>query len=77
MSDREFFKDMVDEYIENQIQYTKNELELCGTSKSMLYTLSYLESMTDEQKETIVEKVLNDDELYNKIDETIHYYLFH
>ena len=77
MNEREFFKDMIDVYIESQIQYTKNELELCGTSKSMLNTLSYLESITDNQKETIIEKLLNDDELFNKIDETIHYYLYH
>lgn len=74
---KELMKERVEDYINNDIIYLKNEISVCGYHKNELDDLHYLENITDEEIEDIVNKILNDDELNNKVNELIHYYLFH
>lgn len=67
-------RDYVCEFIENRIESIK-DYEYSTTDD--LRELNHLESLSDEQIDKITEKVEKDDELNNKINELIDYYLYH
>ena len=67
-------RDYVCEFIENRIESIK---DYEYSTNDDLRELNYLESLSDEQIDKITEKVENDDELKNKINELIDYYLYH
>lgn len=77
MSEKESLLVIVDEYIENEIDYIKSEIKTCANDSSLLRVLNYLENINNEEKENIALDILSDDELFNKLYETIHYYLYH
>ena len=64
----------VNEYIENKIS---SLLDYAYSTSDDFREANYLESLSDEQIDKITEKVEKDDELKNKINELIDYYLYH
>ena len=64
--------DMVKEYIENEIEYIDNYGLECDKQD-----IEYLNGLTDEDIEEITQKVNDDEELQDKINELIHYWLYH
>lgn len=62
----------VGEYIQNEIDYI-NRYELEADKQD----IKFLESLTEKDIEKIQEQVNRDDELYQKANETINYYLYH
>ena len=62
----------VGEYIQNEINY----IERYGLEADK-QDIKYLNSLTKEDIEKIQEQVNRDDELYQKANETINYYLYH
>ncbi len=72
--------DIVDNYIEGEILFIKEELGRTSDAeyiKDMVKDLDKLENMTSEDKGEIVDNLLADGELEDKINELIHYYLYH
>ena len=78
--DKEFIK----QYIENEIIYLKQDIE--GERKYNLNNynvegleedLTFLTKLSEEEIEDITQKVNDDEELTNKINELIHYWLYH
>lgn len=69
--------DTVEEYIENEKNYIKKDIECCGWNKGLEEDLVMLNNMTKQDIENITQKVNDDDELQDKINELIHYYLYH
>lgn len=67
-------RDYVCEFIENRIESIK---DYEYSTNDDLRELNHLESLSDVQIDKITEKVENDDELKNKINELIAYYLYH
>lgn len=67
-------RDYVCEFIENRIESIK---DYEYSTNDDLRELNHLESLSDQQIDKILEKVENDDELKNKINELIDYYLYH
>lgn len=67
-------RDYVCEFIENRIESIK---DYKYSTNDDLRELNHLESLSDEQIDKITEKVEKDDELKNKINELIDYYLYH
>lgn len=59
-------------YIENDIDY----IERYGYEEEKK-DLKFLKSLTDKDIEILVDKVLNDDELNEERNNTIHHYLYH
>lgn len=68
---------MIQEYIENEKNYIKQDMSTSGYSKDLLLDLNMLENLTEEDIEDITQKVNDDEELINKINELIHYWLYH
>lgn len=62
----------VKEYIQNEINYINRYGLECDKQD-----IKYLESLNKEDIKKIQEQVNNDDELYEKANETINYYLYH
>lgn len=73
----DYIKYILDDYIENEKDYIKQDLQVSGYGKDLLRDLDYLESINEEEKNEIVQKILEDGELEEKINELIHYYLYH
>lgn len=72
--------DIVDNYIEGEILFIKEELGRTSDTeyiKDMVEDLDKLENMTSEDRGEIVDNLLADGELEDKINELIHYYLYH
>jgi len=67
-------RDYVCNYIENRIDSINDYVY---SNNDDLRELNYLESISDAQIDKITEKIENDDELKNKINELIDYYLYH
>ena len=65
----------VEEYIENEIDYIKQNEDLGNDSN--LKDLEYLRNISDEKVQEIANAIKEDDELYEKINELVHYYLYH
>lgn len=77
-------KEFVKQYIENEIVYLKQDIE--GERKYNLNNynvegleedLTFLTKLSEEEIEDITQKVNDDEELTNKINELIHYWLYH
>ena len=66
-------KELVEDYINAEIDYLKREEEFCGFDKRRDASRIMLEYLTDKDIDIITNKVLDDKEL----NETIHYYLYH
>ena len=72
--------DCVYEYINEEINYIENEVDFRDKSineQAYKEDLNYLKNMTSEKKNEIAQKVVADEELWNKINELIHYYVYH
>ena len=69
--------DTIEEYIENEKNYIKEDIECCGWNKELEKDLVMLNNLTKQDIENITQKVNNDNELQDKINELIHYYLYH
>lgn len=72
--------DCVYEYINEEINYIENEVDFRDKSineQAYKEDLKYLKNMTSEKKSEIAQKVVDDEELWNKINELIHYYVYH
>jgi hypothetical protein len=72
--------DCVYEYINEEINYIENEVDFRDKSineQAYKEDLNYLKNMTSEKKNEIAQKVVDDEELWNKINELIHYYVYH
>lgn len=65
----------VAEYIANEIDYIKQNEDL--TNDSTLKDLEYLRNISKEKIQNIAISVRLDDEFFEKINELIHYYLYH
>ena len=74
---KEYIEEQLEGYIENEINYINQENATCGFDKGRFKDLLMLETISDKEKEDIVDKILNDDNLDKAIDELIHYYLYH
>lgn len=69
---------MVSDYIDNEIEYIKQDIENEWTNKEDLQKdLKYLENLTDKNIEEITQKINDDEELQDKINELIHYWIYH
>ena len=72
--------DCVYEYINEEINYIENEVDFRDKSineQAYKEDLKYLKNITSEKKSEIAQKVVDDEELWNKINELIHYYVYH
>lgn len=70
--------DMVSEYIDNEIDYIKQDMkDTLSNNEDLQQDLEYLESLSDSDIENITEKINNDEELQDKITELIHYWVYH
>lgn len=69
--------EIVDNYIENEKDYIKQDMEISGYDKDLLLDLNMLENLTPNEKQEIANNVLRDGEIEEKINELIHYYLYH
>lgn len=70
--------DMVSEYIDNEIDYIKQDMENELNNKDDLQQdLNYLEDLTENDIEDITQKINDDEELQDKINELIHYWIYH
>lgn len=74
---QDYIYEYIHSYIDNEIEYIKQDLQVSGLGKDLLRDLNYLENMSENEKMEIAEKVIEDNELGNKINELIHYYLYH
>lgn len=69
-------KCLLNNYIENDINFIKSTIDKKGYSLGVLEDLYYLENMTKESKEKIIQDLLNDDELIDTLNECLHHYLY-
>lgn len=68
--------DVVCDYVNNEINYIKQDMEI-SNSKDLLQVLNMLEDLSDDKMMEIAKTVVEDRELNEKINELIHYYLYH
>lgn len=68
--------DFVCDYVNNEINYIKQDMEI-SNSKGLLQDLNMLEDLSYDKKMEIAKMVVEDGELNEKINELIHYYLYH
>lgn len=57
--------------------FIRDELEYDVVKENKDGVLDYLNSLSEEDIDNIEERVKNDDELYDKINELINYHLYH
>lgn len=69
--------EIVDAYIDNEIDYIKRQIDIEGREKDFLADLLKLENMTPNEKMEIADKIVGDFDLKEKINELIHYYVYH
>lgn len=69
--------DRVCDYVDSEISYIKQDMEVSGFSKELAKDLVMLDNLDCEDKTEITKLVVNDDEFDDKIRELIHYYLYH
>ena len=69
--------DIVCDCIDNEINYIKQDMEVSGYSKDLVEDLVMLDNLDYDEKMEISKKVVEDRELADKINELIHYYLYH
>lgn len=64
--------DMIIDYIENEINYIKKEMSICGESESELSDLMMLLNLTEEDVKEMVDFIVADYRLEETIDNIIH-----
>lgn len=64
--------DMITDYIENEINYIKKEMSICGESESELSDLMMLLNLTEEDVKEMVDFIIVDYRLEETIDNIIH-----
>lgn len=64
--------DMITDYIENEINYIKKEMSICGESESELSDLMMLLNLTEEDVKEMVDFIVVDYRLEETIDNIIH-----
>lgn len=73
--------DMVKEYIENEKNYIKedilNEQKYHYDIRGLEEDIHMLENLTEEDIRNITQKINDDEELQDKINELIHYWIYH
>lgn len=70
--------DRVYDYIDNEIDYIKQDMDIEYSNKEDLQQdLDYLEQLTEKDIEEITQKINDDEELQDKITELIHYWVYH
>lgn len=69
---REDLYDMVDNYIENEINYIQRKEDCMSLDKSEIADLYMLENMTDEDKYKIVDSIMTNYDLEETVDNMIH-----
>lgn len=70
-------RDFVEEYIQNEVANIDRDIDICGWNRGLQEDLDYINKLTDEDIDDITQKVNDDEELTNKINELIHYWLYH
>ena len=70
-------KELIEDYINAEVDYLKREESICGFDKGRYADMIMLESVSDEDIDKLTDKILDDNELNNMFNETIHYYLYH
>ena len=71
------FRYEVEDYIENEIQYIKEQMSQGQDIEDYAKDLVYLDNLTDKDIDKIAEKVFYDDQLNETTNDMIHYYLYH
>lgn len=74
---KDYIYEKVCEYVENEINYIEKEMSISGYGKNDLRDLLMLKDINEIDINEIVEKVLEDGELEELINDLIHYYLYH
>lgn len=76
---REYIEDRVNDYIQDEIDFLKREEETCGFDRGRFGELLSLEILKDstQEKNKIVDNILDDTDLEQAINVVIHYYLYH
>lgn len=76
---REYIEDRVNDYIQDEIDYIKREEEACGFDRGRFGELLSLEILKDstQEKNKIVDKILDDNDLEQVLNEVVHYYVYH
>lgn len=69
--------DRVNEYINNEINYIERDMITAGFDRTLINDLHRLINLKEEDIKEIADKVINDEELTNKVNEIIHYYIYH
>lgn len=69
--------DRVNEYINNEINYIERDMITAGFDRTLINDLHRLINLKEEEIKEIADKVINDEELTNKVNEIIHYYIYH
>ena len=71
------FRYEVKDYIENEIQYIKEQMCQGQDIEDYAKDLVYLDNLTDKDIDKIAEKVFYDEQLNETTNDMIHYYLYH
>lgn len=69
--------DRVNEYINNEINSIERDMITAGFDKTTINDLHRLINLKEEEIKEIADKVINDNELTKKVNEIIHYYIYH
>lgn len=76
---REYIEDRVETYIQDEIDFLKREEETCGFDRGRFGDLLSLEILKDstQEKDKIVDKILDDNDLERVLNDVVHYYVYH
>lgn len=74
---RDYIEDRIGVYLENKINYLKDKEEKCGFDKSDFGDLLSLEiiNQSNEEKNKLVDKILENDDFFNDLDELLDRYI--
>lgn len=73
----EYIEDRIEVYLETKINYLKEKEEKCGFDKSDFGELLSLEviNQSNQKKNKLVDKILEDDDFFNDLDELLDKYI--
>lgn len=71
-----YIYDIIDDYIQNEINYIKRKEDCTSLSKYDCMDLLRLENMNSNEKMEMALKIVENDSLHERINELIHYYLY-
>lgn len=77
MKMEEFIEEELEYVIENEIENLKREQEVCAFDKENFKIQLEIETLNKKDKEDLVNKIVDDEQLSQTINETIKYYLYH